>query len=839
MNAVTDQGLVGMEPQEVSVDVLLEKYAKGQEQSIQEVRLRVAKALASIEKDPARWEAEFFRAQEELGFVAAGRINSAAGTDIQATLINCFVQPVGDAVTHDDNGKPGIYKALAEAAETMRRGGGVGYDFSEIRPKNALVKGTHSMASGPISYMKVFDQSCATVESAGARRGAQMGILRCDHPDIESFIHAKAGGGLTNFNISVGVTDEFMQAVESDAEFELVHRAKPTDVLMEQGAYQRDDGKWVYRKVKARELWGQVMKSTYEVAEPGVIFLSRMNQENNLYYAEVIEATNPCGEQGLPSYGCCDLGSINLTKHVRNPFTPHARFDFESFEQGCRIGVRMLDNVLDVTYWPLEQQRQESSKKRRVGLGFLGLGSALVMLGIRYDSPEGLAMAARISEVMRNSAYDASVGLAVEKGAFPLFDASKYLESGFAKRLPKSLRQKIAAKGLRNSHLLSIAPTGTITLAFADNASNGIEPAFSWTYNRKKRTVDGGHRMYEVADHAYRLYRHMGGDVESLPEQFVTALSMSADSHMQMLNAVQPFIDSSISKTVNVAEDYPFEDFKDLYTNAWKSGLKGLATYRPNSVLGSVLSVSTPQPSPEPPVPSSAGGEPDVDPAAVIFDSRPAGDLDSVTRKLEYSTYEGKKVVYVSVSFIKVKGLLDGQEVTIERPIEVFIPAGEKHDGQQWQDSTMRGLSHACRKGYVADFLKDMREVSWDKGTVRSGWIIKDDCTRKPRFHESETAAIAYGIQEILYNRGFFDAEFRQVPSRVLAARYKTVGVGHQLEIEGVADAPSVEPELIVEDHGPVLTGKGKPCPDCGAHEVVKRDGCQQCNSCGWLGSCG
>lgn len=582
--------------QAISEEVLQEKYAKADEKTILDVNRRVASALAAMEAEDQRshWDARFLEALQG-GFLPAGRIQSAAGTDLAATLINCFVQPVGDSIASDDDGHPGIYTALTQAAETMRRGGGVGYDFSRIRPRGAWVGSTQSSASGPVSYMRVFDRSCETVESAGARRGAQMGVLRCDHPDIEEFIHAKDAGDLRNFNISVGVTDVFMQAVQEDGMVELVHKARPSQAQIDAGAYPREaQGDWVFRKIKASELWDQIMRSTYDHAEPGVLFLDHMNRDNNLSYCETIAATNPCAEQPLPPYGCCCLGSVDLTRFVRAPFSPQARFDDDAFADICRVAVRMLDNVLDATVWPLPQQQEEARSKRRIGLGFTGLGDALVMLGLPYNTAQAREFASNVSRHMRDTAYAASADLAAERGAFPLFNADLYLTgSNFASRLAAPLKERIRAQGLRNSHLLSIAPTGTISLAFADNASNGIEPPFSWTYNRKKRMPDGSFKEYAVEDHAWRLYRHLHGKDAPLTPAFITALDMSAQDHASMVAAVAPYIDTAISKTVNVPADYPYADFQGLYMQAWKAGLKGLATYRPNSVLGSVLSVAT------------------------------------------------------------------------------------------------------------------------------------------------------------------------------------------------------------------------------------------------------
>ncbi|NMM90404.1 ribonucleoside-diphosphate reductase, adenosylcobalamin-dependent [Rhodococcus sp. SRB_17] len=797
--------------QPISLDVLKEKYLKAGETSAEDLYRRVARALASVEAEGEREKYEaLFLANLHAGAIGAGRIMSAAGTDIQATLINCFVQPVGDCIQGvDEGGYPGIYEALREAAETMRRGGGVGYDFSRIRPRGAQVKGTHSMASGPCSYINVFDQSCSTVESAGARRGAQMGVLRIDHPDVMDFITAKrTPGRWNNFNVSVGVSDAFIEAVQNDQPWELVHQARPGATLMAQGAYQRADGQWVYQTLPAQELWDTIMKSAYDFAEPGILFLDHINTDNNLHYCESIEATNPCGEQPLPSYGCCDLGPVILTRFVRHPFglSGEAAFDFDAFEKSVALQVRALDNVLDLTFWPLPQQREEAHAKRRIGVGFTGMGNTLAMLCLRYDAPEGRAMAARIAERMRDAAYAASVALAREKGAFPKFDAEGYLATGtFASRLPAALQKDIRKHGIRNSHLLSIAPTGTVSLAFADNASNGIEPPFSWMYKRRKREGDGSTSEYAVEDHSWRLYRELGGDVARLPAYFVSALEMSADGHIAMMQAVQPFVDTAISKTVNIPADYPYDDFKGLYLQAWRARLKGLATYRPNSILGAVLETHAPAEA-APQAPAAAP----VDPMRTVIESRPKGALSAVAEKVEYWTQEGQKRLYLVVSFLPVPNA-DGTG-TVDRAIEFFMPVGQSGESQQWVTSSMRLLSLAARGGFLERALSDMRKVAWDRGPVRLGTHQKADGTHVPMWHDSEVAAIAYAVQNILARR----------------AR-KNLGV----DAPALAEAPAV----AVAAMPPIMAGQK--CSECGAHAVIRKDGCDYCTQCGHLGTCG
>lgn len=809
--------------QPISTDVLRDKYFKDGETSADQLFHRVAAALASVENETVRaqWQARFLD-NLRAGAIGAGRIMSAAGAGIQATLINCFVQPVGDCIQGmDDEGYPGIYEALREAAETMRRGGGVGYDFSRIRPKGADVKGTASQASGPCSYINVFDQSCSTVESAGARRGAQMGVLRVDHPDVLEFITAKrTPGRWNNFNVSVGVSDAFMQALADGANWELVHRARPGANIMAKGAHQRSDGLWVYQTVPARELWDTIMRSAYEFAEPGVLFLDTIHRDNNLRACETIAATNPCGEQPLPSYGCCDLGPIILPRFVRNPFGfgGVAAFDFAAFEAAVAVQVRALDNVLDVTHWPLPQQLEQSQQKRRIGVGFTGMGNTLAMLCLRYDAAEGREMAARIAQSMRNAAYIASVMLAQEKGRFPLFNADDYLAPGtFASRLPPHLQEAIRTHGIRNSHLLSVAPTGTVSLAFADNASNGIEPPFSWTYKRKKREADGSTSEYAVEDHAWRLYRALGGDVTALPPYFVSALEMSADDHIAMMAAVQPFVDTAISKTVNVPTEYPYDGFKDLYRLAWQSGLKGLATFRPNTILGSVLEVEGSTAKADVPDASAAcsvaAPPAPVDPRRSVVEKRPSGALAAVAEKVEYWTHEGHKTLYLIVSFMPIESPSGG--VPYQRAIEFFMPVGQSGESQQWVTASMRLLSLAARGGFLERALSDMRKVAWDRGPVRLGLHTRSDGTQVPMWHDSEVAAIAYAIQQII--------------------------AGQANRPHDTLSGAGVEPAPALATPGPHIPGamSGKKCPECGAHAVIRKDGCEYCTQCGFVGSCG
>lgn len=843
-------------PQQISIDVLLEKYAKGDEQTREEIYRRVAKGVAAVEKTKKKreeWEAKFYQNMLD-GAIGAGRIMAAAGTDIKSTLLNCYVTPVGDCIQgKDSDGYPGIYEALRESAETMRRGGGVGYDFSRIRPKNAFVKGTHSFASGPCSYMDVFDASCKTVESAGGRRGAQLSALRIDHPDVLEYITAKrTPGRWNNFNISVFVSDRFMEAKNKDIPWQLVHKAEPTQALKEAGAFQREDGLWVYQTINAKELWDIIMKSNYDFAEPGILFADNINNDNNLRYVEVIEATNPCAEEPLPPYGCCDLGPVILPRFVKQPFTEQASFDFDAFANTVQIQVRFLDNVLDATYWPLPQQKAESDSKRRIGVGFTGLGNMLAMLNLPYNSPEALSMGGTIMRVMRDNAYLASIELAKEKGRFPLLDTDKYLEEGTcASRLPDDIKDQIRQHGIRNSHLLSIAPTGTISLAFADNASNGIEPPYSLAYTRKKRNQDGSFSFYDVIDHGLRVYlttidsnkaekllraiceyktefEYQGQILkvkEQLPKSIITALELTTQEHMAMLGAVQPYNDTSISKTVNVPEDYPFEDFKTIYDKAHAMKLKGISTYRPNSILGSVLSVGT-EKKEEPKADKVAEAKTDFLNQKHI--QRPKGRLRAESDEIEYMGPNGKESAYLILSYVQETQDVDNQIVTLYRPMEVFVEASPDSVPGEYIKAYGVSLSYLARTGLdvFCKALRKYRTIKSDLGKVRYGWYLKPDGTKVPRYHESVPACMAYAIQKMLQDAGIIDDQ---------GYPYSVAQLMKHQAAEAT-EPPKAEEELVTVTNQIV---PGKTCRECGAAAVIKKDGCSWCGACGALGECG
>ncbi|MGA7802505.1 MAG: adenosylcobalamin-dependent ribonucleoside-diphosphate reductase [Gammaproteobacteria bacterium] len=557
---------------------------------------RVARALAAVEPGNRQvWEQRFYSILDDFRFLPGGRILAGAGTDRRITLFNCFV------MGRIEDSMDGIFDALKEGALTMQQGGGVGYDFSTLRPRGEPAHSVGTVASGPVSFMAIWDAMCDTLLSTGARRGAMMATLRCDHPDILEFVEAKRKAGfLRHFNLSVQVTDCFMEAVRDDREWLLVYPESQLEGIGGEQVERRWPGHdgpvpcRVLRKMRARELWGRIMRGTYEHAEPGVLFVDRINHLNNLWYREHITATNPCGEIPLPPYGACDLGSINLTRFVREPFTERARLDMDGIAHTAGIAVRLLDNVIDASRFPLPRQKEQAHGSRRIGLGITGLADALIMLGHDYRCDAARSLAGQTMERICDSAYRMSIELAREKGAFPYFQLEHYLEGAFVKGLPTDIREGIAEAGIRNSHLLAIAPTGTVSL-LADNVSSGIEPVFEFSQRRKVIGLDGEYREFALEDYAFAQWRRLNGPDAALPATFVGAAALDPSDHLAMQAALQPHVDNSISKTINIPEELPFERFKAVYMDAYLHGLKGCTTFRPNPVTGAILEAADPR----------------------------------------------------------------------------------------------------------------------------------------------------------------------------------------------------------------------------------------------------
>jgi len=559
------------------------------DKTIDDTWRRIACALVGAEKDNrSQWEQRFYEALRDFRFLPGGRIQAGAGTGRRVTLFNCFVMG-----TIDDS-MDGIFDGLKEGALTMQQGGGVGYDFSTLRPQGAQAKSVGTVASGPVSFMQIWDAMCATLLSTGARRGAMMATLRCDHPDIEAFIDAKRDSHvLRHFNLSVLVTDAFMDAVRSDDDWALVFPAEDgavagVDTVMRHWSGQSAPVRCrVYRRVRARALWDRLMRATYEYAEPGVLFIDRINEFNNLWYREHICSSNPCGEIPLPPYGACNLGSINLTAFVHDPFRDMARLDLDGIRNTAAVATRMMDNVIDASQFPLEKQAAQARGTRRIGLGFTGLADTLIMLNLRYDEEPARRLAANIMQSICHTAYRTSIALAREKGAFPFFERENYLQGKFVQGLQHDIQDDIARHGLRNSHLTAIAPTGTISL-LANNISSGLEPVYQFSLTRRVLELDGSYTEHPLTDYALHRWRELR-DAGKPSSAFVDTRALNPAAHLAMQAALQPFVDNSISKTINVPRDYRFEDFKEIYQQAYHMGLKGCTTFRPNPVTGEIL----------------------------------------------------------------------------------------------------------------------------------------------------------------------------------------------------------------------------------------------------------
>jgi ribonucleoside-diphosphate reductase alpha chain len=660
----------------------------------------------------------------------------------------------------------GIFTALKEAALTMQQGGGIGYDFSTIRPRGAEVKGVAADASGPLSFMDVWDAMCRTIMSAGSRRGAMMATMRCDHPDIEAFIEAKRDPArLRMFNLSVLVTDAFMAAVKADGPWELVFGGK------------------VYKTVEARDLWNKIMRSTFDYAEPGVIFIDRINAMNNLRYCETIAATNPCGEQPLPPYGACLLGSINLARLVDDAFEAEASMDMAALDRLVRVAVRMMDNVVDASRFPLPEQAAEAKAKRRIGLGVTGLADALLMVGLRYGSEEAAKVTETWMHAIARAAYLASVDLAKEKGAFPLFDAERFLASGFMMQMDADVREAIRAHGIRNALLTSVAPTGTISL-YAGNVSSGIEPVFAYAYTRKVLQKDGSRTEEEVVDYAVRLWREKFGDAP-LPDHFVNAQTLPPLDHVRMQAAAQKWVDSSISKTINCPEDISFDAFKEVYMAAWDQGCKGCTTYRPNDVTGSVLTVSETSDKAPGEAPDQVRGGGSMGEVVYLSEplDRPAA-LEGQTYKVKWPGSE--HALYITINDIVTAGH--------RRPFEVFINS-KNMEHFAWTVALTRMISAVFRRGGDISFVVEELKAVFDP---RGGaWM-------DGRYIPSILAAIGGVIERHLIDIGFIEGEGLGLKSDPKA------------ELMRVGEAP-----------------RGKACPACGSHDLRMVEGCLTCGSCG------
>ena len=731
--------------------------------TVEDTWRRIARDLARVEKDPDAWEEKFYEALEGFKYLPAGRITAGAGTARQVTLFNCFVMgTIPDSMS-------GIFEMLKEAALTMQQGGGIGYDFSTIRPKGADVHGVAADASGPLSFMDVWDAMCRTIMSAGSRRGAMMATMRCDHPDIEDFIAAKSDPArLRMFNMSVLVTDAFMEAVKADQAWELTFADK------------------VYRTVQARDLWNRIMQATYDYAEPGVIFIDRINQANNLSYCETIAATNPCGEQPLPPYGACLLGSINLSRLVSNAFEDGAALDTAKLDDLVAVAVRMMDNVVDASKFPLEAQAREAQAKRRIGLGVTGLADALLMVGLRYGSDEAARQTSEWLHAIARAAYLASVQLAKEKGAFPLFDAEAYLASGTMQEMDEDVREAVRAHGIRNALLTSIAPTGTISL-YAGNVSSGIEPVFAYAYTRKVLQKDGTRSEEEVVDYAVQLWREKFGDKE-LPDYFVNAQTLAPLDHVKMQAAAQKWVDSSISKTINCPEDISFDAFKDVYMEAWDSGCKGCTTYRPNAVTGSVLSVSEDKPKEEAPeVITNDDAEPQQPHGDVIYMSEPLdrpSELEGNTYKVKWP--DSEHALYITINDIVLNGH--------RRPFEVFINS-KNMEHFAWTVALTRMISAVFRRGGDVSFVVEELKAVFDP---RGGaWM-------QGKYIPSILAAIGGVIEQHMIATGFIAGE-------------------------GMGLKSDPQREVVNLDNP-----RGQACSSCGQYDLRMVEGCMTCGSCGY-----
>ncbi|MCP4932711.1 MAG: adenosylcobalamin-dependent ribonucleoside-diphosphate reductase [bacterium] len=769
------------------------KYAlKSDDGSLIDLRVedswrRVAKAVAKAEKkvDRAKWRKRFYEAMEDFAFLPGGRILAGAGAGRQLTLFNCFV------MNQIEDDTSSIFETLREGALTMQQGGGIGLDFSTLRPAGALVRGVGADAAGPVSFLHVFDTMCGTIQSSGARRGAMMATLRVDHPDIEKFVDAKSQSGqLNNFNLSVLISDAFMKAVDEEVDWRLFF-----------------DGK-TYGTVKATRLFDKIMRATYERAEPGVLFMDQLNKRNKLSYCETIYATNPCGEQPLPPYGACILGSINLTRLIKQPFEKEARLDEARLVELVRVAVRFLDNIIDISGYPLKAQKKEARAKRRIGLGITGLADALAMCGERYGDKAARELAARWMSLVQNTAYLASADLAREKGSFPLYDATQHLGSPEWTFLQKETRKHVEEHGLRNGLLTSIAPTGTISL-LAGNVSGGIEPIFDLSYQRSFRDHNGLSHDEQIEDYTYNLYKQLHGADASLPDSFTTVADLTPGDHLAMQSALQPFVDSAISKTINCSQDISFSSFKSIYADAYVLGLKGCTTYRPNAITGSVLKSGSDTDSGKKPVDVTIDDQPQDTGAVTTQSALPLPALHGLQKATYNLSQSGNDVHYLSdpmergatlagytyklrwpdsdhATYITINDVILNKR---RRPFEIFINS-KNLEHYAWTVALTRMISAVFRRGGDVSFVVEELKAVFDP---RGGqWM-------NGHYVPSLLAAIGEVVEKHLIDTGFL------------------------LQSGG-------------EEKGEreMKASKARYCPKCSQPALVYQEGCHNCRSCGY-----
>lgn len=757
----------------LATDVWRDKYRWADEADYSATAARVVSGVYAHDNEEHAQQA--YEAIASGLWLPAGRILAGAGTPKRVTLMNCYVN------SKMEDAMESILDGVSYAALTMQQGGGMGTDFTPIRPEGAILRRTHTKASGPLPFMDMWHSMCDTIRSAGDRRGAMMGTLGDTHPDIPKFIVAKqVAGKLTNFNISILVSDALMDAVKEDEDWFLHFHVPPFERSndLEQYDFEDDDGvkQYVYSKWKARDLWALITKNTYEWSEPGVIFIDRINELNNLWYCEEIRCTNPCGEQPLPPHGTCNLGALNLSRFVKNPFTIRAEFDWELLKKVTAIGVRFLDNVIEVTNYPLKEQMQEEYSKRRLGLGFTGLADAMAQLGIRYGSLRSADFAENVQWHICNAAYRASIELAKERKPFPLFKAEEYLapQTFAGKMLPKDIQDEIREHGIRNGLLLTVAPTGTTSLV-VDNPASGVEPIFLHQMQRKVRQGDGSWKPYTEWAYSAKLYKSIHGDNAELPSYMVTAMDLTIEEHILIQGRIQRWVDASVSKTINVAEDCSYEDFVRVYELAYTSGCKGCTTYRPSAVRGSILSA----------VQNESDKPPQQRSQETINALRPRPDF------LHGTTYKVKWPRRSAALYLTINSDEEGT------PHEIFI-ASKDATNAEWTTSLSIMITAIFRKGGNVDFIAD--ELQQVQAMNDGAWMATQD--GKSKFFGSLPAYLGYLIGQHLNPT----ASKAPLPIPMI----------------------SISPQAGSEHH------IGETCPKCSAPAVVHQEGCKKCTSCGW-----